>query len=457
MATTYRAAFGNLEHHKAVVQELCGKLGLPVPGPKPRPDTSGDSELAHRLAEDERRAAGYAVQRPDAHRTTSPSHVKVHVVGSSEAPNMHFNPLVPPGARHQRSYSDGSARLLQQQHLLQQQQQGSQPQEKLPQRHSLLMPDVRRSSGGGAAPPASAAPAALRPGQAPPAGAAGLGRPVGAFADARSQQVVSDAELAARLQQVEMAAVADATGKPQSLLFPDLQSQPSMRELALGRTLSRVPSVMMSPAMMMAAAAAAAAPPPEPVVSADRRRLQDTLRLYELTERQVAGDGNCQFRALSDQLYDNPEHHAEVRRAVVAVLRQRAAAYSCYVAGDYGAFVDSMARSGTWGDHLTLQAAADTFGVRIVVVTSYEHSPVITIEPEQKKSGRTLFLSFWAEVHYNSLYPAKEPPGPLPRPNAAAAAAKPAGPGNGGAAAGKDGVKPPKVLGSRKLGQLFNV
>lgn len=64
-----------------------------------------------------------------------------------------------------------------------------------------------------------------------------------------------------------------------------------MRELALGRTLSCVPSVMMSPQMMMSAATV---PPPEPVVSADRRRLQDTLRLYELTERQVAGDGNCQ-------------------------------------------------------------------------------------------------------------------------------------------------------------------
>ena len=43
---------------------------------------------------------------------------------------------------------------------------------------------------------------------------------------------------------------------------------------------------------------------------------------------------------------------------MVAVLRQRAAAYSCYVAGDYQAYADGMARAGTWGDHLTLQVRA---------------------------------------------------------------------------------------------------
>lgn len=190
------------------------------------------------------------------------------------------------------------------------------------------------------------------------------------------------------------------------------------------------------------------------------------------------------------------------------------------------------------------QAAADTYGVRLVVVTSYEHSPVITLEPEQKKSGRTLFLSFWAEVHYNSLYPAKvgasagrrgprgggglrgvsgrcavhvgrgsrpcgkpssgdvlggsrkvvcavgclrverasfpkrhvlhvtwsltlaaahvlmvsqEPPAPLPRPSAPAAAVTATSKRASGNGGGKDGGKPHKVLGSRKLGQLFNV
>ncbi len=53
------------------------------------------------------------------------------------------------------------------------------------------------------------------------------------------------------------------------------------------------------------------------------------------------------------------------------------------------------------------QAAADYFGLRIMVVTSFKESPVIYIDPAAKRSPRTLYLSFWAEVHYNSLYPAQ--------------------------------------------------
>ena len=58
-----------------------------------------------------------------------------------------------------------------------------------------------------------------------------------------------------------------------------------------------------------------------------------------------------------------------------------------------------MQQFGTWGDHVTLQAVADTFGVRIAIMTSYQDSCVIEIQPQgQIQSQRVLYLSFWAEV-----------------------------------------------------------
>ena len=36
---------------------------------------------------------------------------------------------------------------------------------------------------------------------------------------------------------------------------------------------------------------------------------------------------------------------------------------------------------------------------------SYAENPIVTVEPVKPTSKRTLFLSFWAEVHYNSLHP----------------------------------------------------
>ncbi|GLC45796.1 hypothetical protein PLESTB_001155200 [Pleodorina starrii] len=218
---------------------------------------------------------------------------------------------------------------------------------------------------------------------------------------------LSDAELARQLQRVELASAADAAGTTPSMLYPELLGMRSSRELTLDRSLSRAHSVRANPRVV-----AASVPPSEPVVSADRQRLLTTLRQYDLVEREVQGDGNCQFRALSDQLYGSPEHHAAVRAAVVAVLRQRASSYSCYVPEEYGKYCSSMAKSGTWGDHVTLQAAADHYGLRITVVTSFGESPVIYIDPADKRSPRTLYLSFWAEVHYNSLYPAQDGSGP---------------------------------------------
>ncbi|KAG8061929.1 hypothetical protein GUJ93_ZPchr0003g16541 [Zizania palustris] len=49
----------------------------------------------------------------------------------------------------------------------------------------------------------------------------------------------------------------------------------------------------------------------------DHQRLVNRLVLYDLVELKVKGDGNCQFRALSDQFYRTTEHHRFVRQQIV--------------------------------------------------------------------------------------------------------------------------------------------
>ena len=55
------------------------------------------------------------------------------------------------------------------------------------------------------------------------------------------------------------------------------------------------------------------------------------------------------------------------------------------------------------GDHVTLQAAADAYGLNVSLLTSFESEPLIEILPRERKSTRTVWLSFWAEVHYNAI------------------------------------------------------
>ncbi|XP_052730919.1 OVARIAN TUMOR DOMAIN-containing deubiquitinating enzyme 9 isoform X2 [Vigna angularis] len=144
--------------------------------------------------------------------------------------------------------------------------------------------------------------------------------------------------------------------------------------------------------------------------TSDHQRLLDRLQLYDLIENKVQGDGNCQFRSLSDQLYRSPDHHQFVREQIIQQLKSSPDLYSGYVPMGYSDYLKKMSKSGEWGDHVTLQAAADWYGVKILVITSFKDTCYIEILPQIQKSGRVIFLSFWAEVHYNSIYPEGELP-----------------------------------------------
>ncbi|GLT66812.1 hypothetical protein SLA2020_391590 [Shorea laevis] len=135
----------------------------------------------------------------------------------------------------------------------------------------------------------------------------------------------------------------------------------------------------------------------------DHERLLERLKVYYLVENKVQGDGNCQFRALSDQLYRSPEHHKFVREQVVSQLKSHPEMYEGYVPMAYGDYLEKMSKNSEWGDHVTLQAAADSYGVKIFVITSFKDTCYIEILPRIPKSKRVIFLSFWAEVHYNSI------------------------------------------------------
>ncbi|XP_034925262.1 OVARIAN TUMOR DOMAIN-containing deubiquitinating enzyme 10 isoform X1 [Populus alba] len=144
--------------------------------------------------------------------------------------------------------------------------------------------------------------------------------------------------------------------------------------------------------------------------TSDHERLLNRLQLFGFDELKVQGDGNCQFRALSDQIYNTPDRHKTVRRQVVYQLKSHPEIYEGYVPMEYGEYLRKMSnldddsRSGEWGDHVTLQAAADSYGVKILVMTSFKDTCYIEILPVSQKPKGVIFLSFWAEVHYNSIY-----------------------------------------------------
>ncbi|GFP97010.1 otu domain-containing protein ddb_g0284757 [Phtheirospermum japonicum] len=129
--------------------------------------------------------------------------------------------------------------------------------------------------------------------------------------------------------------------------------------------------------------------------TSDHQRLLNRLQLYELTELKILGDGNCQIYEM-------------IMRKLSRFSIMSFEDYQIINAISYASLHDY--RSGEWGDHVTLQAAADCYGIKIFVITSFKDTCYIEILPQTEKSNRIIFLSFWAEVHYNSIYPLGELP-----------------------------------------------
>jgi hypothetical protein len=72
--------------------------------------------------------------------------------------------------------------------------------------------------------------------------------------------------------------------------------------------------------------------------------LQSQLTPLGYTIEHIAGDGNCLFRSISDQLYGTPNNHLDVRADVVSFLRKHKKDLEDFVEGDYEKYLSRMSR-----------------------------------------------------------------------------------------------------------------
>ena len=62
------------------------------------------------------------------------------------------------------------------------------------------------------------------------------------------------------------------------------------------------------------------------------------------------GDGNCLFRSLADQLYNNPARFNEIRQGVVDFIELNKEDFEPFIVDEsFDAFCKNMREDGTWG------------------------------------------------------------------------------------------------------------
>lgn len=100
------------------------------------------------------------------------------------------------------------------------------------------------------------------------------------------------------------------------------------------------------------------------------------LRALGLKLAKVAGDGNCQFRAVSLALFGTEDRHVEVRQHAVQYMCDHFTAeqFNAYKdAGDdpLNVWTEKMSRDCHWGDDISLTAIMHHYSINIKLVQAH--------------------------------------------------------------------------------------
>ena len=133
--------------------------------------------------------------------------------------------------------------------------------------------------------------------------------------------------------------------------------------------------------------------------------LQQRLSRFNLRPFDVGGDGNCFFRAVSHQLYGDPEQHMHVRAAGIAYLQQNPKRFiESNTENSWLKYLSNMSMHGTWSDAIMIQAIADQLQLKITIAETHEHFNEYTIvQPISSTQEVTeVYLGHVGQYHYVS-------------------------------------------------------
>ena len=138
--------------------------------------------------------------------------------------------------------------------------------------------------------------------------------------------------------------------------------------------------------------------------------------------KKMGGDGNCMFRAVSDQVYGNEEYHDIIREKCMDYLLIERDFFSQFVEGgdkEFDNYINMKRKSGVWGDDVELQAISEIYN-RPIEIYSGSNKPLKTFhenikefnlkdEKEENKKIKIspIRISYHGKEHYNSVVPTK--------------------------------------------------
>lgn len=128
------------------------------------------------------------------------------------------------------------------------------------------------------------------------------------------------------------------------------------------------------------------------------------LEKLGLVLKEVEGDGNCLFRALSDQLFGSPEKHRQLRSEVVHFMRNHRDDFEPFHSDENVPFdqhLELLEQDGTYAGNDSLVAFARHYQVTICIHQLNE--PLWQIHGKNEECCHELHISYHNGDHYNSV------------------------------------------------------
>ena len=136
--------------------------------------------------------------------------------------------------------------------------------------------------------------------------------------------------------------------------------------------------------------------------------IQNNLQL-----REVEGDGNCMFRAVSDQVYGTDKYYQLLREKCMDYLVILRKFFENYIDEDFDEYIKYKRKDKTWGDDVELEALSEIYN-RPIEIYKDSNKPIKTFhekiyEQDDKDNNNysitPIRLSYHKKNHYNSIVP----------------------------------------------------
>ena len=132
--------------------------------------------------------------------------------------------------------------------------------------------------------------------------------------------------------------------------------------------------------------------------------------------KKVVGDGNCMFRAFSDQVYGSEKYHNVLREKCMDYLVIQKRFFQEFIEGDFDCYINEKRKDGIWGDDIELEALSEIYN-RPIEIYSGSEKPLRCFHEDKKlyldNTNKGIIitpirLSYHGRKHYNSIIPKKD-------------------------------------------------